>query len=400
MSSTFVLPVGPQHPALKEPTSFRFKVDGEVVVDADLRLGYNHRGIEKGAESRTYVQDLYLVERICGICSNAHMTAFAQGVEKLMGIEPPGRGIYIRCLMGELERVHSHLLWMGIAGHEVGFDTFFMYTWRDREVVMDLLEMISGNRVNYGMQTFGGVARDLAPEQIAKVVEGLAFLKGRTQYYLNLGATESTLVGRIAGVGRLPQEKAVELGAVGPTARGSGVATDVRQDDPYAGFGEKIPFHICTEEGGDVLARFVVRAKELFESYTLCDHILKNLPEGEIKVKAPRKVPPGEGVSRVEAQRGELIYYIRSNGTDKPDRVKVRAPSLANWPAALYMLRGSFVADIPIIIAANDPCLSCTDRMAVLTDTKGNEKAWNWETLRQYGIEFYRKRGIRFGVEG
>lgn len=393
--STFILPVGPQHPALKEPTSFRFLVDGETVVDADLRLGYNHRGIEKGCEERTYIQDLFLLERVCGICSNVHMTCFAQGVEKLMGIEPPKRGLYIRCLMGELERVHSHLLWLGVAGHEVGFDTFFMYTWRDREIVEDILEMVSGNRVNYGMQTFGGVRRDLDEMQIKKVLDGIAALKARTPYYLNIGASEPTLVARIAGVGQLPKAKALELNAVGPTTRASGVDLDVRKDDPYAGFGEHIPFNIVTNEGGDVLARVVVRAMELMESYNICEYILKNLPSGDIRVKAPRKVPEGEYVSRCEAQRGEVLHYIRSNGTDKPDRVKVRAPTLANWPATLYMLRGGYVADIPIVMAAIDPCLSCTDRMAIITDPKGNEKVWNWETLRQYGIDFYRKRGIK-----
>lgn len=394
--STFILPVGPQHPALKEPTSFRFMVDGETVVDADLRLGYNHRGIEKGCEERTYIQDLYMLERVCGICSNVHMTVFAQGVEKLMGIEPPKRGLFIRCLMGELERVHSHLLWLGVAGHEVGFDTFFMYTWRDREIVEDILEMISGNRVNYGMQTFGGVRRDLDEMQIKKSLEGIAALKARTPYYLNIGATEPTLVARIAGVGKLPKAKALELNAAGPTTRASGVDFDVRKDDPYAGFGEHIPFNIVTDEGGDVLARVVVRAKELMESYNICEFILKNLPAGEIRVKAPRKVPEGEVVSRAEAQRGECIHYIRSNGSDKPDRVKVRAPTLANWPATLYMLRGGYVADIPIVMAAIDPCLSCTDRMAVISDVrKGTEQVMDWESLRRYGIEFHRKRGIK-----
>jgi NADH-quinone oxidoreductase subunit D len=394
--STFILPVGPQHPALKEPTSFRFLVDGETVVDADLRLGYNHRGIEKGCEERTYIQDLYLLERVCGICSNVHMTVFAQGVEKLMGIEPPKRGLFIRCLMGELERVHSHLLWLGVAGHEVGFDTFFMYTWRDREIVEDILEMISGNRVNYGMQTFGGVRRDLDEMQIKKTLEGIAALKARTPYYLNIGATEPTLVARISGVGVLPKAKALELNAAGPTARASGVDFDVRKDDPYAGFGEHIPFNIVTDEGGDVLARVVVRAKELMESYNICEFILKNLPAGEVRVKAPRKVPEGEIISRAEAQRGECIHYIRSNGTDKPDRVKVRAPTLANWPATLYMLRGGYVADIPIVMAAIDPCLSCTDRMAIVTDVRrGSEQVMDWETLRKHGIEFYRNRGIK-----
>lgn len=394
--STFILPVGPQHPALKEPTSFRFLVDGETVVDADLRLGYNHRGIEKGCEERTYIQDLYMLERVCGICSNVHMTCFAQGVEKLMGIEPPKRGLFIRCLMGELERIHSHLLWLGVAGHEVGFDTFFMYTWRDREIVEDILEMISGNRVNYGMQTFGGVRRDLDEMQIKKSLEGIAALKARTPYYLNIGATEPTLVVRIAGVGKLPKEKALELNAVGPTTRASGVPLDVRKDDPYAGFGEHIPFSIVINDGGDVLARVVVRAQELMESYNICEFILKNLPSGEIRVKAPRKVPEGEYASRCEAQRGEVLHYIRSNGSDKPDRVKVRAPTLANWPATLYMLRGGYVADIPIVMAAIDPCLSCTDRMAVISDVrKGTEQVMDWEGLRRYGIEFHRKRGIK-----
>ncbi len=394
--STFVLPVGPQHPALKEPTSFRFLVDGEYVVDADLRLGYNHRGIEKGCEDRSYIQCAYILERVCGICSNAHMTAFSQGVERLLGLEVPKRGLYIRCLMGELERVHSHLLWLGVAGHEVGFDTFFMYTWRDREIVQDMLEIISGNRVNYGMQMPGGVRRDLDEGQIKKCLEGLKVLTERTAYYLNLGATEPTLVARIAGVGMLPKEKALELNAAGPTARASGVDFDVRKDAPYAGFELDIPFHIVTDPTGDVLARVVVRAKELLESYKICEFILKNLPAGEVRAKAPRKVPEGEVVSRVEAQRGECIHYIRSNGSDKPDRVKVRAPTLANWPATLYMLRGGYVADIPIVMAAIDPCLSCTDRMAVVTDVKrGSERVMDWEGLRQYGIEFHRRRGIK-----
>jgi NADH-quinone oxidoreductase subunit D len=256
--------------------------------------------------------------------------------------------------------------------------------------------MISGNRVHYAMETFGGVRRDLSKDQIGKILEGLAILKTRTEYYANLGTAEPTMVARIAGVGKLPKDVAIATSAVGPTARGSGVAIDVRLDDPYAGFGELIPFNIVVDEGCDVLARVVVRVKELLESYRICEFIVRNLPEGDIRVKAPRKVPAGEVVSRVEAQRGEDIHYIRSNGTDKPERVKVRAPTLANWPSALYMLKGCYVADIPIIVAANDPCMSCTDRMVVLSDTNGSETTWDWKTLRQYGIDFYRKKGIRF----
>ena len=389
MSSTYIIPMGPQHPALKEPESFRLEVDGERVVNADLRLGYNHRGIEKLAESRNYIQNIYLMERICGICSNAHTSCFVQGVEKLMGIQVSKRAEYIRTLIGELERVHSHLLWLGVAGHEVGFDTFFMYTWRDREIVMDLLETLSGNRIHYCLQTFGGVRRDIDEGQIAKCLEALKILRERTAYYLNIGATEPSFVARISGVGILPKEKAEELCAIGPTARASGVATDVRQDDPYSAFALDVPFHIQTSEGCDLLARVVVRAMELMESYNICEFVLKNLPAGELRVKAPKKVPEGEVVSRVEAQRGEDIHYIRSNGTDKPDRVKVRAPTLANWPATLYMMKGAFIADIPIIMAGIDPCMSCTDRATEIVDLRtGATKVWDWETLRKYGLEF------------
>ncbi len=155
------VPIGPQHPALKEPESFMVDLQGEKISAVTLRLGYNHRGIEKGCEERTYVQDVYLVERVCGICSHSHSTAFVQAVEEIAGLELPGRAKYIRTLIAELERVHSHLLWLGVAGHEIGFDTLLMYTWRDRELVMDLLAEITGNRVNYGINTIGGVRRDV-----------------------------------------------------------------------------------------------------------------------------------------------------------------------------------------------------------------------------------------------
>jgi len=164
------IPVGPQHPALKEPESFTITLNGEKIIQMDVRLGYNHRGIEKACEQRTYVQDLYLIERVCGICSHAHSTCFIQAVEEIAGLAVPPRALYIRTIIAELERVHSHLLWLGVAGHEVGFDTLLMYAWRDREVVMDLLAALTGNRVNYGINTLGGVRRDISQEQVAEVL--------------------------------------------------------------------------------------------------------------------------------------------------------------------------------------------------------------------------------------
>jgi len=369
---SITIPIGPQHPALKEPISLRMTIDGEVIKDVDVRLGYNHRGLEKLAESRNYIQNIYLTERICGICSHSHTTCYTQGVEKLAGLEVPRRGLFIRTLVAELERVHSHLLWLGVAGHETGFDTFFMYTWRDREIVMDILEIMTGNRVHYAINTIGGVRRDIDNIQKQRILDSLDLLIKRTQYYANIGTTEPTFVARIKDVGKLSKQKAIELCAVGPVARASGVAIDVRKDDPYAIYPE-LPFDVCTADTCDVLGRVVVRVKELLESYKMIEYILKNLPEGEIAVKAPRKIMEGEVISRYEAPRGENLHYIKSNGTDKPERLKVRAPTLANYPATMEMLKNGFVADIPLVFAAIDPCVCCAERTVELVNSRTGE---------------------------
>jgi len=371
---SFEIPIGPQHPALKEPISLRMTVEGEVITGVDIRLGYNHRGLEKVAEDKNWTQNIYLTERICGICSHSHATCFVQGVERLMELAPPKRGLYIRYLISELERVHSHLLWLGVAGHEAGFDSFFMYVWRDREIVMDLLEMITGNRVHYAINTIGGVRRDLDEGQKAKVLEGVATLKKRSEYYLRLGATEPSFVARIAGVGLLSYEQAVSLCATGPVAKASGVARDVRKEDPYAVYDE-LDFELCTADTCDVLGRVVVRVKEVLESYKMIEQMIKGLPDGDIACKAPRKAKPGETVSRYEAPRGENIHYIKANGTDKPERLKVRAPTLGNYPATVEMLRNGFIADIPLIFAAIDPCICCAERTVTLIGARSGEES-------------------------
>ena len=388
---SFEIPIGPQHPALKEPISLRMTVEGEVITDVDIRLGYNHRGMEKLAEDKSWLQNIYLVERICGICSHSHATCYVQGVEKLMELVPPRRGMFIRYLVSELERIHSHLLWLGVAGHEAGFDSFFMYTWRDREVVMDLLEMISGNRVHYAINTIGGVRRDLDAGQIAKIREGLVVLRKRSEYYFHIGANEPSFVGRIAGVGILPLEKVIALCAVGPTARASGWARDVRKEDPYAVYDE-VDFEVATADSCDVLGRVVVRVKELLESYKICEQFLDKLPAGDIAVKAPRKAKPNEVVSRYEAPRGENIHYIKSNGTDKPERLKVRAPTLANYAATVKMLKTGFIADIPLIFAAIDPCICCAERTVEVVDARsGEERILRFSELRRMACERFEK---------
>jgi membrane-bound hydrogenase subunit alpha len=392
----FRVPIGPQHPALKEPESFSLVLRGEKIIDVDVRLGYNHRGIEKACEDRTYLQDVYLVERICGICSHTHSTCFVQAVEEIAGLEVPKRALYIRTLIGELERVHSHLLWVGVAAHEIGFDTLLMFTWRDREVVMDLLAMLTGNRVNYGINSIGGVRRDIGAAEIKEILKAMDILEDRTKYYIEVATQETTVVNRLSGVGVLSHEDALRLGAVGPTARASSVSRDIRRDDPYAAYAE-MTFDVITDDHNDVYGRAVVRLKELLESYKIIRQAVGNIPEGPISVKAPRKIPAGEAVSRYEAPRGEDLHYVKSNGTDKPERVKFRAPTLANVQAVRTMLRDRYLADMPIVVAAIDPCFSCTDRLIHIDrQDKNTTEVIEWQELRDYSIEWYRKRGVDF----
>jgi NADH-quinone oxidoreductase subunit D len=384
----FIIPIGPQHPALKEPGHFEFTVDGETVTAATMRLGYVHRGIEKGVEGRNWTQAMYMLERVCGICSHVHATAFVLGVERLANISVPPRAQAIRTLVAELERIHSHLLWLGVAAHEGGFDTLFMYSWRDRETVMDLLEELSGNRVHYSLNVIGGVKVDISEEIRDDLLRGMDFLEERCKHYLNVINTDETFLGRTRGVGLMTLKQAETLGAVGPTARASGVTHDIRLDAPYAGYPD-FPVKLVTDTAGDLHARFVVRIKELFESFRLIRLILANLPESELTTRAPRRIPEGETISRVEAPRGELFYFIKSNGSEYPERVKVRTPSLCNWASVIVLAPGHKLADMPMMLSGIDPCFSCNDRMVTIrqADT-GN--TWTWEQLRQYGIEYYR----------
>jgi NADH-quinone oxidoreductase subunit D len=390
------IPIGPQHPALKEPTNFTLTLSGERILKTGVRLGYNHRGIEKACEERTYVQDIYLIERVCGICSHSHSTCFVQAVEEIAGLQVPPRGLYVRTLVAELERVHSHLLWLGVAGHEIGFDTLLMYTWRDREVVMDLLAKLTGNRVNYAINTIGGVRRDVTAEQLQEILKAVEVLEERTKYYIGIATEETTIIQRLSGVGKLSHEDAVRLGAVGPTARASGVDRDVRRDDPYASYAD-VSFKVVTDNHNDVYGRTLVRVGELMETYGIIRQLVKQMPEGPVVVKAPRKIPAGEATSRYEAPRGEDVHYVKANGTEKPERVKVRAPTLANVQVVAHMLRDGYLADLPIVVAAIDPCFSCTDRLiAVANPQTAQAGILRWDEVRRHGIEWHRRHGIDF----
>ena len=396
LSKVVKIPIGPQHPALKEPACFTVSLNGEKLVDLDLRLGYNHRGVEKAAEGRTYTQNIYLLERVCGICSHSHATCFIQCVEEVAGLEVPARGRWLRTLIGELERIHSHLLWLGVAAHEIGFDTLLMYSWRDREVVMDLLAALTGNRVNYAANVIGGAKRDITEDQKKEILKAVDVLEERTKYYIEVASEETTLIARLSNVGRISLDDVKRLGTVGPTARASGLDFDVRRDDPYAAYGE-VPFKVITDTHCDVYGRALVRVGELMESYKMVRYVIQNLPDGPIAAKAPRKIPAGEAVSRYEAPRGEDVHYVRGNGTEKPERVRVRAPTMVNLLSVPKMLEGDNLADVPITVAAIDPCFSCTDRAVRVSGYDGGgSKVMTWEEARRFGIDWYRKNGVDF----
>jgi NADH-quinone oxidoreductase subunit D len=260
---------------------------------------------------------------------------------------------------------------------------------------MDILAELTGNRVNYGINTIGGVRRDITPEQVKMVLKGIDTLEERTKYYIEVASKETTLIKRLLGVGVLSHEDALMLDAVGPTGRASGVDRDVRRDDPYAAYSE-MSFNVITDNHNDIYGRTLVRVKELMEAYKIVRQVLKNLPEGPLTVKAPRKIPAGEATSRYEAPRGEDMHYVKSNGTEKPERVKMRAPTLANVQAVKHMLKDRYLADVPIVIAAIDPCFSCTDRLIAVNSDNKEKKIMTWDDLRLYSIDWHKKQGVDF----
>ena len=355
------IPVGPQHPVLKEPLGFTLTVEGETILDSVLRIGYVHRGIERLSQERNYIQNLHLMERICGICSHVHTTTYCQGVEALLGLEVPIRGLYLRTLLCELERIHSHLLWLGVLAENIGLSSIFMYAWRDREIALDIMEELSGGRVAHSANVIGGVRIDMQAEQVHRISAKIDRLEGLMDTFLGVIRHERSFRARTRNVGHLSAEQARSYCVVGPVARASGVDVDLRRDSPYAAY-DRLHFEVITHGNGDVWARTLVRALETVESLRMCRQLLANLPDGPTAVRVPRRVPPGEVVSRAEAPRGELIYYIRSDGSDSPARIKVRTPTLTTLITLRDQLRGVNTADLPTVLAGVDLCIACADR--------------------------------------
>ena len=374
------IPVGPIHPALEEPLHFSFTVEGEKIIGVDFRLGYNHRGIEKLIETKDFNQANYLIEHICGICSYTHSSCYVQAAERIGNIEVPPRAQYVRTIIGEMERIHSHLLWAGIAGEEIGHKSLFMYAWKARELIMDSLEEITGNRVNHGINRIGGVRYPIEAGHAGKLIPRLAELYTMVEYLEKVFLKDPIVGRRVAGVGVLTKDEARILGAVGPTARASGIDIDVRRDDPYFSYSE-LDFDVVVWDSCDVLGRAAVRIHELKESISIIEQALRQMPGGDFRNDS-WKIPAGETVSRTEAPRGEDFHYMRTDGGNKPFRYKVRTPTLANVVSVPAMFKDETIADIPIIIASIDPCIGCMDRVSFI-DERGAGRYVSFKELRK-----------------
>ncbi len=382
MTRKTLIPIGPYHPLQEEPELFKLYCDGEIVKDIKWETGYNHRGIEKLSETKSYDQVFFLVERICGICSTSHPFAFANAVEEIINIEVPDRVKYIRTIIAELERIHSHLLWVGLAGHFLGYNTVFMWAWKYREPVLDLFEMITGNRNSYAMFKVGGVRRDIENSKIDTIRKVLSELKKKTDLLAGAVMDDPVIHARTKGVGVLTPQDIIDFAAVGPTARASGIATDIRKDDPYAAY-PLVNWKVITAEAGDVFAKAEVRLLEMYESISIIEQCLQGLlkeKEGETEVKI-RNIPEGIGTGRAEAPRGEVFHFVQSDGSNTPARHKVRAPSYVNIATFRKSCIGQTIADATISLAAVDPCYCCTERMAAAYDVTTGQKILNANEL-------------------
>jgi NADH-quinone oxidoreductase subunit D len=400
MTRRTIVPIGPYHALQEEPEFFKLHVEGEKVVHLDIELGYNHRGIEKLSESKTFEETIFLVERICGICSTSHPLACVQAVEDAGNIQVPERALFIRTTVAELERIHSHLLWLGLAGHFIGFNTIWMWAWRFREDVLNILELISGNRNHYGMMKPGGVRRDINSTDIPAIRTLLDSLHDPIKMFRDAVIQDPLIHARTKNIGILTRDMAVAYGALGPTARASGYDIDVRRDHPHAAY-DMVDWNVVTCEKGDVFDKAVVRILEMFESIRIIQQCLTQLEKNGGPVDSnPKSVAAGEGIGHYEAPRGEVFHYIRSDGSNRPIRHKVRAPSFMNVPTNRETVLGATVADATIILAAVDPCYCCTERMAVAVDSNCGDHLLGARDLIRLSCEKTDRLMAESGLQG
>jgi ech hydrogenase subunit E len=335
-------------------------LEDEWVVEAIPSIGFIHRGLEKLVEVKDFQDYVYVAERICGICSFKHGLGYCMGIEALMNLEVPPRAQYLRAMWSELSRVHSHLLWLGLAADALGFENLFMHCWRLRETVLDMFDMTTGGRVIFSVCKVGGVRKDVTPDKLAYIRDTLLAMREEIDKITKVFLKDASVNARLKGLGYVSPEDAHAFGAVGPMARASGLARDIRN----RGYGvyDEIGFQIVTETGGDCLARTVVRIRELFTSIDMIVNAI-NLMPAEPAIDVPVKGnPDGEYFVQLEQPRGEVIYYVRANGTKFLERMRMRTPTFANIPILLNLLKGVELADVPLLVLTIDPCISCTER--------------------------------------
>lgn len=359
MTKQIIVPFGPQHPILPEPIHLDLVLEDEKVVDVIPSIGYIHRGFEKLVEKREFTQYVYIAERTCGICSFIHGMTFCMGIEQIMNIEVPERAQFLRTIWSEYSRLHSHLLWLGCFADSFGFENLFMNAWRIRENILDVMEQTTGGRVIQGSCKIGGVRRDISNEKLDEMAKDLDRIDREMKELTSVFLGDDSIKHRLRNVGRLSKEDAYHLGAVGPTLRGSGVAIDMRKTG-YAAYG-KLNFQLVTDSCGDCYGRCAVRAKELLTSTDLIRQAVKKIPDGPIEVKVTG-TPNGEYFTRTEQPRGELVHYVKGNGTKFLTRSRIRTPTMTNIPPLIKMLQGCELADVPVIVLSIDPCISCTER--------------------------------------
>lgn len=399
--TTYTIPIGPIHPALKEPIQLDLEIDGEQVVDVDVKVGQVHRSIEwLGMNRNNPVQSIYLSERVCGICNVCHPFCLVLAVEQAADIKVPDRAEYIRVIAAEMERIHSHILWAGVAAHEIGFDTVFYLTWRVREEIMDMIEYVFGNRVTKAILQIGGVRRDITEEQLPRIRQGLDYYKSIFEQLRRIFLEDETVKMRCRNVGILSYEDALKLLTVGPTVRASGVPKDVRQDQPYSAYADLnikaiTPDMVTGSVVGDVYDRIIVRLLEVKQSVEIIEECLEKMPEGPLltETKMPRLLKlltdaEGEGVGRVEAPRGEDIHYVRMEpGVSTLSTWKIRAPTYINLVAIPTILKGMQIADVPIAFASIDPCMSCTNRAISTDKASGTKSVISYEEMHRLSVQ-------------
>ncbi|HEX9908696.1 MAG TPA: NADH-quinone oxidoreductase subunit D [Thermoplasmata archaeon] len=353
--------MGPQHPMTHGLWNLRIKVDGETIVDAQPEVGYLHRGIEKLAEGKTYTQIIPIADRLCYGSSMTWSHLYCLTVENLMGLEVPERAEYIRVMAIEMQRIASHLMWLAAYASDLGLAAGFTYTMRDREVLIDLFQALTGGRLTYNYPRIGGVAHDLPANFERDALRAVDYMETRLKQYEDMFEGSKIFMMRNVGIGILKKGDAVNLGVTGPSLRASGVSYDLRKDMPYSVYPE-MDFAVATHEDCDCYARYRVRMDEMWESCKIIRQSLKKMPKGKWRIVAPRTAPVGTGLGRVEDPRGEGMMYLVGDGTDRPYRLKIRSPIFVTVSAAPKILVGYKLADVVAIMGGLDMCIGEADR--------------------------------------